>query len=114
MPASPPGLVETYVHVGFARSAQFATYADRQQPVQSSGAATQVHSSQRVVVGERMASRQAQLASSVTVWIVDGVGCCAPPAASTLTARPVTPLMASRKNSLRSPPPGTRLSGIAR
>jgi hypothetical protein len=58
--------------------------------------------------------RQAQLASSVTVWIVDGVGCCAPPAASTLTARPVTPLMASRKNSLRSPPPGTRLSGIAR
>jgi len=30
-------------------------------------AAAQVHSSERVVVGERMASRQAQLASSVTV-----------------------------------------------
>jgi hypothetical protein len=31
-----PELVETYVHVGFGRFAQVATYADRMQPVQSS------------------------------------------------------------------------------
>ena len=28
-------VVETYVHVGFGRSAQVATCADRMQPVQS-------------------------------------------------------------------------------
>jgi hypothetical protein len=31
-----PELVETYVHVGFRRSAQVVTYADRMKPVQSS------------------------------------------------------------------------------
>jgi hypothetical protein len=33
---------ETYVHVGFWRSAQVATYADRMQPVQTSAAASQL------------------------------------------------------------------------